>query len=128
MNRRHFLQLSAAGLAGVSLAACTQSTVPAPAVAPAPTAVTPAPAPTSMPAVSAAVAAVTPVPYPTAEPTTLIEPGTTLRNEDSSRFFIRYYKAFPAPDRDQWRLAVGGLVDAPANVEPRRHSARTPVS
>jgi DMSO/TMAO reductase YedYZ molybdopterin-dependent catalytic subunit len=59
-------------------------------------------------------AAITPVPYPTGEPTTYIAPGTTLRNEDTARFFIRYYKAFPAPDRDQWRLAIGGLVDAPA--------------
>jgi len=57
---------------------------------------------------------ITPVPYPTAEPITYIAPGTTLRNEDTARFFVRYFKAFPAPDRDQWRLAIGGLVDAPS--------------
>jgi len=56
------------------------------------------------------------MPNPTAEPTTYIAPGTPLRNEDTARFFIRYYKAFPAPDRDQWRLAIGGLVDAPATL------------
>jgi sulfoxide reductase catalytic subunit YedY len=88
-----------------------QPIISSPEITPAPAA-SPTAAPTSPPAPSAA--AITPIPYPTAEPTTLIEPGTTLRNEDTARFFVRYYKAFPAPDREQWRLAIGGLVDAPA--------------
>ena len=69
-----------------------------------------------MPAPSAAsAAAITPVPYPTAEPTTLIEPGTTLRNEDSSRFFIRYYKAFPAP----FTVISGGWQSEGLSTLPR---------
>jgi methionine sulfoxide reductase catalytic subunit len=108
VNRRHFLRLSAAGFAGVSLAACVQPIIPSSEIAP---------EPTSMPAPpTASAAAITPVPYPAAEPTTLIEPGTTLRNEDTARFFVRYYKALPAPDRNQWRLAIGGLVEAPATL------------
>jgi DMSO/TMAO reductase YedYZ molybdopterin-dependent catalytic subunit len=55
-------------------------------------------------------------PYPTAEPNTEIPPGTTLRNEDTAGFFVRYYKAFPAPDRDAWQLQIAGLVDAPATL------------
>jgi hypothetical protein len=41
------------------------------------------------------------VPYPTAEPITYIAPGTTLRNEDTARFFARYFKAFLAPARNK---------------------------
>jgi sulfoxide reductase catalytic subunit YedY len=32
------------------------------------------------------------------------------------QFNVRYYRPFPAPDPATWRLAIGGLVDAPAEL------------
>ncbi len=36
-----------------------------------------------------------------------------LRNENVPGFYVRYYKPFPAPDPDEWRLTVEGLVRNP---------------
>ena len=121
MNRRRFLEVSMAGLAGGILAACAPETQPAPA------------GPTAGPSASRAASdivaspqlAPTETPFP-ARPGSAVgagvgretplgaaPPGTILRNEDVPGFYVRYYRPFSAPDPATWQLEVGGLVDAP---------------
>ena len=37
-------------------------------------------------------------------------------NEDTARFFARYFKAVLAPDRYKWQLAIDGLVEVPETL------------
>jgi DMSO/TMAO reductase YedYZ molybdopterin-dependent catalytic subunit len=39
-----------------------------------------------------------------------------LRNENLPGFNVRFYNPFPAPDPNQWRLTVEGLVERPQNL------------
>jgi DMSO/TMAO reductase YedYZ molybdopterin-dependent catalytic subunit len=45
-----------------------------------------------------------------------VAPGTILRNENLPGFNVRYYNPFPAPDPNQWRLTVEGLVGRPQSL------------
>jgi sulfoxide reductase catalytic subunit YedY len=95
-SRRRFLALGLAGLAGSIGAACT------------PAAREPTPVPTTTTAPPATAA--------TATPMGAAPPGTILGNENIPEFYVRYYKAFPAPDPATWQLAVEGLVEAPLTL------------
>lgn len=55
----------------------------------------------------------TPVP-PTQVPTAAAK---MLGNENREGFFIRYYRAFRAPDRNAWKLRVGGMVETPVEFD-----------
>jgi sulfoxide reductase catalytic subunit YedY len=106
VNRRRFLAAGLAGMAGSIVAAC----VPAPTV---PT------TPSGGAAVSGgatALPATISAPEATATPMGAAAPGSILRNEDIPEFYVRYYKAFPAPDPDAWQLTVEGLVEEPVTL------------
>ena len=99
MNRRSFIQLGLAGVAGVIATACapgTQATAPAAG---------------STPGVAAPAGG---QPTPTARGGAA--PGTLLANENAPGFYVRYYKSFRAPDPARWELMIKGLVDAPTTM------------
>ena len=100
INRRRFLHIGLAGLAGGLEAACVRPGPRSPII---PATIVPGPTPTG-----AATA-------PTASPAAMA-PGTILHNENTPGFYVRYFKPFPAPDPAVWQLTVGGLVDAPITL------------
>lgn len=102
MNRRNFIR--AVLLTGVAswLRACLGVRVE---ITPPPTAATPS--------------AGAPVPSPSPAPPTVAPTAGAkmLGNENREGFFIRYYRAFPAPDRNAWRLRVQGMVENPGEFD-----------
>jgi sulfoxide reductase catalytic subunit YedY len=112
MSRRRFLALGLTGLAGSALAACVPMVpkpLPAPSVTTAPLAATAAGTSSTLPPTPSQ-------PAPIATPMGAAPPGTILGNENIPEFYVRYYKAFPAPDAATWQLTIDGLVDAPMNL------------
>jgi len=103
MNRRQFVKAAIIAGAASLLRACgvrVQPTEPpldtaVPFITPQPT-LPPSPVP--------------PTAVPTASP-------KLLGNENRKGFYIRYYRAFEAPDRNAWKLRVGGMVESPLEFD-----------
>lgn len=100
MNRRQFVKATLVAGAASLLRACgvrVQPTAP------------PAALDTAVPFIT---------PQRTLPPTATPTPRPRLLgNENREGFFIRYYRAFPAPDRNAWKLRVEGMVEAPVEFD-----------
>ena len=103
MNRRQFVK--------ATLVAGTASLLKACGVRVQPTAL---PLDTAVPFITPQPSAVPTAALPTALPTTRTR---LLGNENREGFFIRYYRAFPPPDRNAWRLRVEGMVENPVEFD-----------
>jgi sulfoxide reductase catalytic subunit YedY len=94
MNRRRFVRVGLAGLAGALASACSLAA--------------PAPSPTPRPAAgSTPLTVASPAPTPRG----YVAPGTLMHNENAPGFFIRFIEPVPAPDPARWELKIKGLVD-----------------
>lgn len=94
MNRRAFLKAAVVGMLASVLEACGVRIDVA------------APRPTELPFVKGTQS-------PGSSPVLPTTPAATpaiLKNENREGFYIRYYRPFPAPDPNAWRLRVEGLV------------------
>ena len=103
MNRRTLLKTVLLGAAASVLRACGVRTGPT------------APRPTEPPFAKPLV-----TPASTLAPPSAVPPPATpaiLQNENREGFYIRYYRPFPAPDRNAWHLRVEGLVKEPLEFD-----------
>jgi len=100
MDRRAFLRLGLAGLAGVVVSACASANA--------------TPAPTLPVATPTVVLPNAPKPTPTQRGDAPL--GTLLGNENVPGFYVRYIQTFRPPDPGRWQLVIKGLVDAPTTM------------
>lgn len=71
--------------------------------------------PTAGPAVVTLRPMAPPTPVPSAGPTATA--SKALQNENRDPLNVRYYRRFPAPNREGWRLEVTGLVERPQALD-----------
>jgi len=104
MNRRQFVKATLVAYAASLLRACGVRVQP-----------------TAPPPLDTAVPFITPqrtLPATPAPPTAVPTIGAKLLgNENREGFYIRYYRAFPPPDRNAWRLRVEGMVESPVDFD-----------
>jgi len=111
LKRRHFLHL--AWMTGLSwlAASCGVRVSPTPGATSTPTALVK----------KAATAVATAAAAPTAKVRRL------LQNANAPGMYVRYFKPFYAPERDEWRLEVKGLVEAPREFTFAEIQAEMPL-
>ena len=105
MNRRQFVRLGLAGLAGMAVSACLAAS------------------PQATPAADSTATGSTP-PTPTGRG--YAPPGSLMANENVSGFYVRYYETFRAPDPASWHLDIRGMVDAPTTMTLEHIAANLP--
>ena len=98
MNRRQFVKATLIAGAASFLRACGVRVQP------------------TAPPQSLDTAVLFPTPHPTLPAVPTVGPKM-LGNENREGFFIRYYRAFSAPDRYAWRLRVEGMVESPVEFD-----------
>lgn len=96
IDRRRFLHLAMGGALLAALDACGGTEV----AQPAPTIATPS-APSALPSSP---------PAATPSPTPRIQPEELLKNQNVPGFYVRYYRPLEPIRRDDWTLAIEGLV------------------